>query len=307
MTFLGFLLFVLHTEVTSVEASPCCAQASGVPALITGDERINLGFGFSNGTVIGDAPAAGGGVPVFRDSLSPRESRTLGVINAATLLDGDRLQAGISMPFQWNRISSGRTESSHMAPGDLSLTLGHESLPEWEYSLWKPRGFSFFQLTLPTGRSIHESADASAGDVTGSGQVALSMGFVALKRWSVWDAQAMVRFGRLFAKNFDSGIRVGSGWSGGGSVGGGFSFRERFRLGGNLGVEALTAVPVRGGGVESGGAARLVWTAGAQLSWLQGDEDTWIVGYADQTLFGPALNTTLARTFSLSFMHRIER
>jgi hypothetical protein len=288
-------------------AAPCCAQAGGVPSLITGDERISVGASFSNGNVIGDAPAAGGGLPVFRDALSTRESRSVLLLNAASLIDGDRLQAGVSVPLQWNRIGTGSRESNRVASGDVSLTLGHETLPEWDYSFWKPRGFTFLQLTLPTGRSILESTDPSASDVTGLGHVALSAGFIALKRWSVWDAQALVRLGRVFGRGFDSGISTRSAWSGAFSIGGGISFAERFRLGGTLGMEAVSAQGVSGGGLDSAGAGRLVWNAGANLAWLRGDDDTLILGYSDQTLFGPAYNTSLARTFSLSFMHRIER
>ena len=293
--------------IPASSAAPCCAQAGGMPSLITGDERISFGASFSNGTVIGDAPAAGGGLPVFRDSLSTRESRSVLMLNAATLIDGDRLQAGVSVPMQWNRIGTGARDSSRFAPGDVSLTLGHETLPEWDYSNWKPRGFSFLQLTLPTGRSMLESTDASAVDVTGLGHVAISAGFVALKRWSLWDANALIRLGRVFGRGFDSGISTRSAWSGTINLGGGISFAERFRFGGILGLDASTSQAISGAGVDSSGAGRLVWTAGANLSWLRGDDDTVILGYADQTIFGPAYNTSLARTFSLSLMHRIER
>jgi hypothetical protein len=304
-----FLLALLAVTFSgpSARAAPCCAQAGSVPSLITGDERISIGASLSNGNVIGDAPAAGGGLPVFRDALSTRESRSVLLLNAASLIEGDRLQAGVSVPLQWNRIGTGSRESSRVAAGDVSLTLGHETLPEWDYSLWKPRGFSFLQLTLPTGRSILESIDSTASDVTGLGHVALSAGFVALKRWSVWDANALVRLGRVFGRGFDSGISTRSAWSGAFSLGGGFSFAERFRFGGTLGVDAVSAQAVSGGGLDSAGAGRLVWIAGANLSWLRGDDDTLVLGYADQTLLGPAYNTSLARTFSLSFMHRIER
>jgi hypothetical protein len=304
-----FLLALLAVTYSGpiARAAPCCAQAGGVPALITGDERISIGASLSNGSVIGDAPAAGGGLPVFRDALSTRESRSVLLLNAASLIDGDRLQAGVSVPLQWNRIGTGSRESSRVAAGDVSLTLGHETLPEWDYSLWRPRGFTFFQLTLPTGRSMFESTVPSASDVTGFGHVALSAGFVALKRWSVWDANALVRLGRVFGRGFDSGVSTRSAWSGAFSLGGGISFAERFRFGGTLGVDAVSAQAVSGGGLDSVGAGRLVWIAGANLAWLRGEDDTLVLGYADQTLFGPAYNTSLARTFSLSFMHRIER
>jgi hypothetical protein len=302
---ISFALLVF--PALTARAAPCCAQTGSVPSLITGDERISMGASILNGSVIGDAPAAGGGVPVFRDALSTRESRSVLLLNAAALLDGDRLQAGISVPLQWNRIGSGSRDSSRVAAGDVSLTLGHETLPEWDYSVWKPRGFTFLQLTLPTGRSILESTDPAAVDVTGLGHVALSAGFVALKRWSVWDASSVIRLGRVFGRGFDSGISTRSAWSGAFNLGAGVSFAERFRLGGTIGVDALSALAVSGGGLDSAGAGRLVWTAGANLAWLRGEDDTLILGYADQTLFGPAYNTTLARTFSLSFMHRIER
>jgi hypothetical protein len=293
------LLFSVSIVPTSLEAAPCCATAGAVPSLITGDERASFQASLSEGSVIGDAPAAGGGVPVFRDALSARENRSSLVVSAATLIDGDRLQAGISLPLQWNRTGSGSRNASNAAFGDVSLTLGHETFPEWEYSLWKPRGFSFFQLTLPTGRSVFESRDALLNDVTGLGAFQAALGMVFMKRWSLFDLSSVLKAGRVFGREFADGLRMTSAWSGSLGIGAGWSFAERFRLGGTLQGDYLSPF--------SGGSQRLVWTGGANLTWLSGADDSFILGYADQTLFGPALNTTLSRTVSVSFVHRVER
>jgi hypothetical protein len=304
-----FLLISLF--MAPAHAAPCCAGGSAVPALITGDEAELYQVGMSYGAVVGDAPGAGGGIPVFRDGLSIAENRGILTVNHARLLDGDRLQAGVSIPVQFNQLSQGARAEDSVQIGDVAAVLGYEILPEWEYSLWKPRVFSFLQASLPTGRSIHETQSLFASDVSGLGQFQMSLGSIAMKRWSKWDLNLLARggavFGRSFASAQNSQVILGDSFVGTGSIGGGFSPTERFRIGGALSMDYQSPVEILDSNSYSVTSERLVWNANVSLMLLIGSDDSLVIGFQDQTWFGPAYNTSLSRSGYLSFVHRVER
>jgi hypothetical protein len=307
-------LFALILGFLTIDASaaPCCAGSNAIPSLISGDEAELYQFGISSGQVIGDAPGAGAGLPVFRDSLSPAESRQSLVMNHARLLDRDRFQAGVSLPLLRNEMTQNGTSESHWGLGDVSLTLGYETLPEWEYSKYQPRIFSFLQTTLPTGRSLYESRSTLGTDVTGLSQWQLALGSLAVKRWSSWDANGVLKFGHAFGRDFGSSsgseTLVSDSWLVSGSLGAGLSFRERFRAGSSLSFDYQSPVEAASRiGFSSRGSQRLIWNAGLSLTYLSGFSDSVVLAYQDQTWFGPAINASLSRTLSFSFAHRIER
>jgi hypothetical protein len=309
---LFFALSGVFLLAESARAAPCCAGGSAVPALITGDEAELYQVGISWGAVIGDAPGSGGGIPVFRDGLSIAENRGIATINHARLLDGDRLQAGISIPIQFNQLSQGARAEDSVQIGDVAAVIGYETLPEWEYSLWKPRIFSFVQIGLPTGRSIHESRSTFASDVSGLGQFSLSAGSIALKRWSKWDLNLLARGGSVFGRTFGpvqggGDLILGNSFIGTGSIGAGFSPLERIRIGGALSVDYQSPVEILNSNVYSVTSERLVWNTNLSLMLLIGSDDSLVMGFQDQTWFGPAYNTSLSRTGYLSFVHRVER
>ncbi|MBU6154333.1 MAG: hypothetical protein KGP28_08540 [Bdellovibrionales bacterium] len=304
-------VFLFYLFAAQARAAPCCAGGSAVPALITGDESELYQAGMSYGTVIGDAPGADGGIPVFRDGLSIAEDRGILTLNHARILDGDRLQAGISIPIQFNQLSQGGRAEDSVQIGDVSVVLGFETIPEWEYSVWKPRVFSFLQAGIPTGRSIHESQSFFASDVSGLGQFQLSFGSIALKRWSKWDLNLLARGGSVMGRSFvnasGGGVILGSSFLGTGSLGAGFSPSERVRLGGAISVDYQSPVEVLDSNIYSITSERLVWNSNVSLMFMIGADDSLVLGYQDQTWFGPAYNTSLSRSGYLSFVHRVER
>jgi hypothetical protein len=210
--------------VACAEAAPCCAGSTALPSLITGDEKTLINASVTYGDVIGDAPAVGKGIPVFRDAISKREIRKTMNLGVATLIS-DRWQIGASIPVIQNEISNASDQEINTQLGDVSLTLGFEALPEWEYSLWKPRIYTFAQWVAPTGRSMENSQTRFATDVSGVGYYQLHLGAVAIKRWSDWDANLVLKAGRDL--NYGANLLNSS-------LGAGYSFAERWRVGASL-------------------------------------------------------------------------
>lgn len=285
-------------------ASPCCGGSAAAPALISGDERAQLGLLLSRASVIGDAPAAG--IPVFRSSSESEILQTLRIDSAFLL--SDRWQAGAVASIGRREHSRGATSASAAGIGDLKVNLAFEALPEWTYSPWKPKGYVFAQLSLPTGRSVHESA--SAVDAFGAGTASVAAGALFIKRWRTIDAFVLSEVHQGIARSLASsdgteseivpGPGASLGWGAGWSSG---PVRAGFR------VQPAYSAPRRviSGGIESVSSRQLVWDTGLDLTYLGADSWSWSASYTDQTLFGPAVNATLSRIFALSLQRRWDR
>ena len=157
--------------------------------------------------------------------------------------------------------------------------------------------FTFFQYVAPTGRSMAQSNTALTSDVSGLGMHQFHLGVAAIKRWSDWDANAVLKLGHEW-KQDSTFLNV--------SLGAGYSFAEVWRAG--LSIETQYQSPQKvSDSFSLYTSQKLAWNTGATITYLLGADSSLIAGYVDQTLFGPAINSTLARTFSFAFQHRWER
>ncbi len=287
------ILLLFIGLISDAKAAPCCAGSSAIPSMITGDEAGMVSLAFSVADVVGDAAGAGKGLPVFRDEKSGKELRQNLSLNVASLIS-DRWQVGASIPLIQNSLSSSSMNETNIQMGDVSATLGFEAVPEWEYSEWRPRVYTFTQWVMPTGRSMNDSKTMLASDVSGLGVHQLHLGVAAIKRWNDWDLIAVTKIGKELSRG-SSFLNA--------SLGGGYSFGDVWRTGMNLETQYQSPMKI----ADSYTSQKLVWNTGVTLTYLVGAQGSAILGYTDQTLFGPAINTTLARSFSFSYQQRFER
>lgn len=293
----------------SAHAAACCAGSGAAPSILSGDDSAQVSASLARGTVIGDAPVHG--IPVFRNDSSSEITETL-LVSGAILLS-DRFQVGTSVPFIRHSVSGSSGNGTRSTGfGDIRFNTAYEFLPEWTYSAWKPRGFVFLQLTLPTGTSIYDSQSAGAVDALGRGFYGVGAGTLLIKRWTVWDAvfipEAHYSFARTFRPDPGGSLRVGLGWGGSLALGFGASPGSGdFRFG--LRVQPLyeSARKTSVEGATSRTNEQLSWNTTLEASYLVSATWTAQASYTDQTLLGPAINTTLSRTIALGLQHRWER
>lgn len=288
-----------------VSAAPCCSSNAVAPALLTGDERLLLGASFSREVVVGDAPENGS---LLLRARNDEEVTSTLRLDAAVLLE-DRWQAGAIIPLMQRSISRAGLQDDATMIGDLRLNVAYEAIPEWEYSTWKPKGFVFTQLTLPTGRSIHESRTYSAVDVAGTGFVSLSFGALLVKRWSTWDVFLLPEVRYSFEREFrsqDDSFSISPGWGAAVAIGAGWN-SGAWRTGLRLHPSYAQAATTRWVNAESRSAHRLSWNTSADLSFMFDEDWTLAANYTDQTLLGPTVNSTLSRSFTLSLQRKWDR
>lgn len=304
------LLAITLSAPRLAQGAACCAGSSAAPALISGDDWVQLSATVSRSQVIGDAPAQG--LPVFR-SQGNAEITQIYRLDGAWMF-ADRWQTGASIPLIHH--SNERARASSTGLGDLRFNLGYEILPEWEYSTWKPKGILFLQATFPTGQSVYDTGSISATDAVGSGFYTFSLGSLWIKRWSSWDAFALpeLHYGlpRTFqaadtertrvSPGFGASLALGGGWSPGGGA---------FRLG--LRIQPVfnqaKSIQISGDGADAATrtSRQLAWESGLDATYVWSDQLSLGASYVDQTLLGPAINSTLSRSFALSLQRRWPR
>lgn len=290
-------------------AAPCCASNAAAPSLLSGDDQAQLSATVAYGSVIGDAPERG--IAVFRSE--DESERTLTYRLDGAMLVSDRWQLGASVQVSQRSLSRQGFNGTSTGLGDARLTAGFEALPEWTYSEWRPKGYAFAQLTLPTGKSLYETASDGGVSATGRGFYSIAAGALFVKRWSLIDGYVLPEGHYSFERSFDdrvSGETI--------SVTPGFGTSVALGIGVSPGEGALRAGlrlqpsynqyrRIRSGSGESVSSYQLVWDTALEATYLV--NDLWSVNAAiiDQTLFGPAVNSTLSRTFALGVRHGWQR
>lgn len=287
----------------AVHAAPCCSSRTAAPAIISGDDQARLALSTSQATVIGDAPDEG--IAVFRSGNVSEVTQLLRLDGSMILTD--RFQLGLGVPLIRRQVRSATSKAEATRLGDLSLSSAYEALPEWTYSTWKPKGFVFAQLTLPTGRSLYESTATNAVDATGRGFFSVSSGGLFTKSWERWDAFLLPELHYSFTRTFES-VTVAPGFGASIAVGGGFSPESgSSRYGIRIQPAFDQGKQVRADGGESRSGAQKSWTVSLDWSYLLSADWSFQVSYADQTLLGPARNSTLSRTFLLGVQRSWQR
>ena len=220
----------------------------------------------------------------------------------------DRFQAGVGVPFISRNLDSPGTQASATGTGDLLVDAAYEIIPDLTYSEWRPKGFAFVQITLPTGPSTYDSKDPLQIDTRGRGFYTLGLGAAFLKTFSTIDITLTLEGHRSLGRtvtapgggplelnpSFGGSALAGIGWSpGNGSL----------RIGASLSPIYEGRIEVTGT-VNSLSDPQLAWNTSLQAGYLLSDEWSTGLSYTDQTLMGPAQNVSLSRSVALSVQHR---
>lgn len=297
------LLFSLTLLSVCLEvfAAPCCGSGFTIPSIITSDDRAQIATSYNYSRIHADVFTNG--------DWRRREEKD---ITEIFKLEGahifqDRFQFGASIPFQ-KRTRQGAQADSSSGLGDLSLQLGYEYLPDWDYNPYRPKGIGYFSLIVPTGRSVYESKDGSGIDARGRGFWGLGGGTILTKSWGSWDTNMNLEVHYSIAKKVSNETTQGTvkpSYGGSSAIGGGYNW-ESLRFGGliNWFYEAPTDVT---GTTRSQGTLKRYASGSVLLSYFFQSNQSLVVSYSDQTIFGSPLNTSLSKSVTVFFQKRWER
>jgi hypothetical protein len=306
-------VILIFAALHSVDAwsAACCARSAAAPFLILTDDEAQLSFGVSAVDAVAHVDPEG-----YLSSPAGRDFTSQFRADGAVLVS-DRWQLGISAALVGRSINPSTNPDFNLGMGDTRLSFGYEVLPSWSYSVWRPQGFLFAVVSLPTGKSKYEKSDHLAGaDVTGLGFYSAALGGILLKRWKNFDAFVIGEFHYSLPRTFGVGANslavtpgfgvstgLGLGWSPNAGA-----FRLGFRL-----QPRVDQLPQERGVLSapspSGVGPHLIANCdtGFDLSYMLGSSQTLMVSYTDQTLLGHAVNTNLNRVIAFNFQHRWDR
>lgn len=293
----GLLCSFVVGGSSAAHASACCGGAFSIPTLITGDDRAQTTFGFSDSQLDTVVDSDG----VWSKVQARDHVRTLKLEGA--FLIADRWQAGFSLPLE-QREKNGAMGGESSGLGDVVGLLGYEFLPEWDYSPWRPKGTGFLALTAPTGKSPYESEDDAGLSARGRGFWTVGAGSVFTKVLRAWDVNGSFETHHSFERSKNSVTQT----PGNGSiVGAGAGWNSQFlRVGGSLSWNREEGVRNQSV-VVSESAAQQFATATLSLSYLFPDLWAGSLNYSDQTLFGQPMNTSLSKSISVLLQKRWNR
>lgn len=285
-------------------SSACCGGGSGVPGIIVGDERANLGLEFSSSRILTDV----GQDKIWRDRNEVDSTSTFRLQYSHIFLD--RFQAGISSSM----IRRDRAGAASSGLGDISAHIGYEVLPEWDFSQWRPRAVSYFGLTAPSGKSIYEASELYLLDSRGKGFWSAKLGTAFTKVLGRTSLLLNLELARTFARPietpsfigviepqtiaslvFGAGYSIGS-WTVSSSLSHLFESELRF-AGTPSSQSARSQVTTFSFGVDS------------PIGNEDENGDRWFLrgDYFDQRLFGAPENTALTNGISISLRRNFSR
>ena len=278
--------------------SACCGGGSSLPTLITGDYRGQVVLTGSNSAVTHDTSVSG---KIDKRDGSNQETTETIVLSASYLLS-PLWQIGLTIPFKYNTHRAASSNESSHGISDLKTQIGYEFLPEYSFSLWKPRGFIFLEQTFPTSKSTYTAEKPLRTDSLGNGFYTAAVGISFVKIIYNYDFLFMTKIYQSLTRRFNQNnesLRVRPGFGHSALLGGGISpSGGNFRLGGTLlySREGSSAIE---GNTSSKSNARYYWEAGLSASYLL-NKYSISLSYNDQSFFGQASNTTLSKSINLS-------
>ena len=281
-----------------VLASSCCSGANSGNSIIFGDTRFRVTTSYVNKAFISDVNKSG----------DIKERNNLNVVDE-TLSMKYRFQTRNYFQYgvEFNsKVVTSKTFSNELESkgvSDAFLSSSYEFMPEIVYSKYKPRGFFTLNLGIPIGDSKYDYSSSANEQALSQGLYSFNPGLVFYKKLRKVDFSASLNSTFFLSRNFPS-------------QSGGFKVRKypNYNLSFNS-FYSFTKVPII---LSAGlshfrvGKERIIQQNESQtpsgyytnsnlaISYLF---DTYSVAlnYSDDTLIELARNTTLSKSYTVSF------
>lgn len=298
------LLTVAFFLASTAHGASCCGGGAGLPTLITGDYRGQIGL-FASSTIIkSDSNAEG---KVAKRGKNNHEMSEVFSLSAAYLVS-PLWQVGITIPYKMNTRQAHSYSESSQGLGDQKIQVAYEFLPEYFFSPWKPKGYIYIEETFPTSKSSYDADKRLRSDSFGNGFFLTSLGISLVKKIGDIDLLFMSEIHHGLKRSFfqnDEFINVRPGAGGSILMGGGFSFQDgAFRSGANI-------LYSREGGRKLYGSTTIlsepsyVWEASLVLTY-QIKNFSLSLTYKDQSSLAKASNTVLSQSIGFSVINFFE-
>ena len=203
------LVILLFIALFSLDAGPlmaaaCCGGSSVAPLIMSKEAQSIVSFSMVKDSITHNASSSG--------EVQKKSSEFNTIIDQLNISGIYSLTPFIQIAGLVTYLNkySQTTNFSESSSGikNATLQMNYEFMPEYFYSLWRPRGFVFLNLTLPVGKSIYESSKAYQTDALSSGQYSSNFGVLFKKNWSEWDFSFATSIAHYFSRNFKQNSEI---------------------------------------------------------------------------------------------------
>lgn len=284
----ALILFIILSS--NVYASSCCGGGGSLPTLITGDLRAKFNSTYQNAASTYQADIEGNinennKQEIIREGLSFQYSSLINMY----------WQYSVSIPVVMNTVRTAKLEEQSSGLGDISGSMAYEFLPEIGYNPYRPRGFVFMELKLPTSDSTYTSQKSLRTDSFGDGFYRLTLGSAFQKIWNSIDALFSVALNYSFEREL-GGREIQPGIGALSSFSLGYSFSQSVRVGSSLSYVYRPSISFSD---LADSQASYYFETGVSLSYSL-DDYVYLLSYLDQSFLAQAKNTMLNQTLLLS-------
>jgi hypothetical protein len=286
------LLFLSH----DLFAASCCGGGSSSSLIIIGDNQSEFALGITYRTDLGQT-----------DNLGWASFHGDKVIDQQLAFNfqfqkqlSERFQVAVKSTLIEKHIEKQNRSEKKTGPGDFDLQATYEYLPEYTYSVWKPRGFIYSKLSVPQSKSLYDSNSILFSDVRGSGLYAAGIGSFFIKHLTDYTLKVTFEwqhfFGRDFGvmtlKDYDK-IIIPLGLS--------YSFTEApIAIGFGSTFSYQTPKHFKGS-INATSNKEYFWEFNSFINWIINREDSVGLGYSDSTLIGKNINSSLYRSVAVTY------
>lgn len=290
-----FSLLFFFTYFNTSYAASCCGGGSSSSLIMQGDNSQEYSLGLSYRNDLGQSDNDG-----FSSFNSSDITDRQGALNFQYQRQlSERFQGAFKSGLIQKDIVKQKRSEHKTGFADLEMQGTYEFLPEYTYSLLKPRGFIYSRFSIPLSRSLYDSNSPVFSDVRGSGLYSLSAGSFFVKHFSDLTLKLSLEGQYYFGKEFNDS-----------------KLKDYQKLIIPIGISYALPMPVSiGGGASwsyqtakkfsgmnhSNAQSEYFWELNAFINWEISREDTLGVNYADSTLLGKNINSALYRSLSLTW------
>lgn len=291
--FVALFIFIFSSNAFS---SSCCGGGSSTSLIIVGDKKSEMTLGYVRKKDFGQTDIHG--KSHYLKHSSKDNSHILNFQYAYQWSEYTQLATKFSVVSKDIKKSNFDEKSTGL--GDLEFQYTFEYLPELSYSAFKPRGFLYAKLIIPTTKNMFNSKKILKSDVRGFGYYGMSVGQFYVKKINQINLRLATEWIHYFntstvslkQSSFEKFIIP---------LGGSFDFLSLpISLGYTQSFNYQTSKKITGA-LHSTTGKEHYWEANFYLNYSPTDEDLYSLSYSDSSLIGKSINSPLYRSLSLNY------
>ncbi len=281
-------------------AGSCCGGGSSSSLILISDNKEEYGIGFSLRNDIGQTDSDG--YSNIYSGQTKDQQFNLNLQYQRIIVD--RFQLAFKSSLVQKDINKSNRHEVKYGAGDFELQGSYEFLPEYTYSMYKPRGFVYFKQGIPLSRSLYNSQSAVFSDVTGSGFYSTSLGTFFVKHVLDYNLKISFEWQHFYGRTFGA-IKVADYEKFYVPMGITYAIpSSNFALG--LGQNFNYQSPKRFSGSVNGSSGKeYFWETNLNAVYSINSTQNVSLSYSDTTLTGKSINSSLYRSIGISFSNGV--